>query len=116
MNYGVAFRHNYRSTRGLVLLLAPLLFGVRVCAQNAPSNAPAVKAQTPADAPGANLSPTQTPAKGADTKTEVSMQDTAPTFKLRVNLVQVRVVVRDAKGNPIRDLRRQDFLLYDQGK
>src|SRR5690348_549683 len=32
---------------------------------------------------------------------EMSSRDTAPTFKVRVNLVLVRVVVRDSKGNII---------------
>jgi len=44
------------------------------------------------------------------------MQDTGPTFKVRVNLVQVRVVVRDSRDKPVENLRREDFLLYDQGK
>jgi VWFA-related protein len=52
----------------------------------------------------------------ADSKPEVSSKDTNTTFKLRVNLVQVKVVVRDEKGNPIRDLKREDFQLFDQGK
>ena len=43
-------------------------------------------------------------------------KDTDTTFKLRVNLVQVKVVVRDAKGELVRDLKREDFQLYDQGK
>jgi VWFA-related protein len=33
-----------------------------------------------------------------------------------VNLIQVHVVVRDAKGNLVQGLQQQDFLLYDQGK
>lgn len=37
-------------------------------------------------------------------------------FRLRVNLVQVHVVVRDGKGKPIGNLRKEDFLVYDQGK
>lgn len=52
----------------------------------------------------------------SDNKTEVATKDTGTTFKLRVNLVQVRVVVRDGKGNLIPDLKREDFLVYDQGK
>jgi VWFA-related protein len=54
--------------------------------------------------------------KPADAKTEVAMHDTGTTFKLRVNLVQVRVVVRDPDGNPIGNLRKEDFQLFDQGK
>ena len=49
-------------------------------------------------------------------KAELSTKDTETTFKLRVNLVQVKVVVRDSKGALVRDLKREDFQLYDQGK
>jgi VWFA-related protein len=60
--------------------------------------------------------PTPSPKPVADTKTEVSIQDSGTTFHLRVNLVQVHVVVRDNKGKPVENLRKEDFLLYDQGK
>ena len=52
----------------------------------------------------------------ADAGSEISQVDSAATFKVRVNLVQVRVIVRDPSGKPIDNLTRQDFLLYDQGK
>ncbi|HWY08280.1 MAG TPA: VWA domain-containing protein [Candidatus Acidoferrales bacterium] len=42
--------------------------------------------------------------------------DSAATFKVRVNLVQVRVIVRDPSGKLVDNLTRQDFVLYDQGK
>jgi VWFA-related protein len=67
-------------------------------------------------APAANDTPVAGSKTNADSKTEVSSKDTATTFKLRVNLVQVRVVVRDGKGNLIDGLKKEDFLLYDQGK
>ncbi len=40
------------------------------------------------------------------------------SFKLQVerNLVQVRVVVRDDKGQPVGNLRKEDFVLLDSGK
>lgn len=44
------------------------------------------------------------------------MLDTGTTFKLRVNLVQVHVIVRDAKGNLVENLTRDDFQLFDNGK
>ncbi|HTP68810.1 MAG TPA: VWA domain-containing protein [Dongiaceae bacterium] len=67
------------------------------------------------------LKTSDTPAKSAnntstENKTEVSSRDTGTTFKLRVNVVQVRVVVRDPHGKPVGGLKREDFLLYDQGK
>jgi|GEM_PF-5494998 len=41
-----------------------------------------------------------------------------PSFQLKVqgNLVIVRVVVRDAKGEPVRGLRKEDFKVFDEGK
>jgi VWFA-related protein len=53
--------------------------------------------------------------EGAD---DVSTRDVEPTFKLQVerNLVLVRVVVRDTKGTPIENLRKEDFQLFDRGK
>src|SRR5208283_742148 len=75
----------------------------------APPPAP-LSAQAPATQDSAPPKPT------ADSKTEVAIQDSGTTFRLRVNLVQVHVVVRDDKGNPIDNLHKEDFLLYDRGK
>lgn len=79
--------------RGMMLLLAILL----------PLT---VRAQNSSAAPAAN-SP-QAP--------EISAHEENPTFKVKVNLVEVRVVVRDAKGNAIGDLKQEDFQLFDNGK
>jgi VWFA-related protein len=63
-----------------------------------------------------NNSPNSETPKTTEPKTELSTKDTETTFKVRVNLVQVKAVVRDSKGQLIRDLKREDFQLYDQGK
>jgi VWFA-related protein len=55
-------------------------------------------------------------AKTTEPKAELSSKDTETTFKVRVNLVQVKAVVRDNKGELVRDLKREDFQVYDQGK
>ena len=49
---------------------------------------------------------------------EISSHDVEPTFKLRSerNLVMVRVVVHDAKGGVVENLRKEDFQLFDRGK
>ena len=51
----------------------------------------------------------------SDDKT--AAEDQAPAvLKLESNLVVVRVIVRDAQGNPVKGLKREDFKLYDQSK
>jgi VWFA-related protein len=47
---------------------------------------------------------------------EVASRDTAPTFKVHVNLVLVRVVVRDAQGHVVTGLHKEDFQVFDNRK
>lgn len=61
--------------------------------------------------PSAESQPT--PDKNAP---EMSSRDTPATFKAKVNLVLVPVVVRDAQGHAIGNLRQEDFQLFDKGK
>jgi len=46
----------------------------------------------------------------------MTTRDEPVTFKVKVNLVLVPVVVRDAKGNAVGTLRQEDFQLFDRGK
>ena len=49
---------------------------------------------------------------------EVKSEETTPTFTFRAqrNEVPVRVIVRDAKGNTVGGLTKDDFRLFDNGK
>ena len=53
----------------------------------------------------------------ANEKTPAETPDQA-VFRLKVasNLVVVRVVVRDAQGKPVGELKKEDFHLFDRGK
>ena len=47
---------------------------------------------------------------------EMSTKEEQATFRSRVNLVMVPVVVRDKQGNAVGTLRQEDFQLFDRGK
>jgi VWFA-related protein len=47
---------------------------------------------------------------------EMSTRDSPATFKTKVNLVQVQVVVRDSNGKAIGNLKKENFQLFDQNK
>jgi len=81
-----------------------------------------LSAQTPASPPPPQDAPTKTEstatpaASSAGPNEEVSSHDTPATFKVRVNLVLVRVVVRDSRGKVVSHLKKEDFQLYDNRK
>ena len=60
--------------------------------------------------PGASQSES---AKPANPESELDARDEVTTFKVKVNLVLVRVVVRDGQGRAVGNLRQEDFQLYD---
>src|SRR5467141_1925471 len=94
-----------RRTLGLLLkaLLAASCAACQVQAQETPAKS-AGQAQPPSSqAPGNETS-------------EVSTRYSPPTFRVRVNLVLVRVVVRDGSGKVVTSLKKEDFQLSDNRK
>lgn len=76
-----------------------------------------ISSQQPASpTPSTDATTTQPQKSETEPKPQVSTEDTVGTFKLRVNLVQVRVVVRDSAGKPVENLHKEDFQLYDNNK
>src|SRR5579863_5345500 len=47
---------------------------------------------------------------------EMVSHDVPATFRSKVNLVMVPVVVRDSQGRAVGNLKREDFQLFDKGK
>src|SRR5208282_1663371 len=56
------------------------------------------------------------PAATGSTESEISTRGTDTAIKVQVNLVLVRVVVRDAGGKLVPGLKREDFQVWDNGK
>jgi VWFA-related protein len=113
-----------RSSLARAIRRAPLrFFLLGLCFDTA-----TVRGQSPSDpniAPrldSAQSPPTVTPpapgssSNAGSSESEVSSQDTAPAFKVRVNLVLVRVVIRDAAGNVVPNLKKEDFQVFDNRK
>ena len=84
---------------------------VRLSAQSPAPPTPPQDAPAKTDSTAKSL-PTPAAAQGE----EVSSHETPTTFKVRVNLVLVRVVVRDAHGKIVPNLKKEDFQLYDNRK
>src|SRR5580698_1807704 len=113
-----------RSFWSIFTLSACLLAATASLAQNPPPPAPPPAASAPASSTSSSDS-SQTPAPSAASETkqsgdansaEVTTRDTAPTFKVRVNEVLVRVVVRGSDGKIIPNLKKEDFQLFDNKK
>jgi VWFA-related protein len=81
-------------------------------------------AQNPTPPDGSSKRAVTQPAATADSSEqsatpssqEVVTRDSATTFKVRVNLVLVRVVVRDEQGKIVENLKKEDFRLSDNRK
>src|SRR6266849_5237861 len=96
-----------------------ILFVVIACCLSISGNR--LRAQTPEtpSPPRDTAAKTDSTAKSspsAGPNEEVSSRDTPTTFKVRVNLVLVRVVVRDQQGRIASNLKKEDFQLYDNRK
>jgi VWFA-related protein len=75
--------------------------------QQAPPPTPPPPAQQPAPA---------TPAQPEKAVTEMATHEEQATFRSRVDLVMVPVVIRDGRGKPVPGLKKEDFQLFDKGK
>ncbi len=70
---------------------------------------------TPATPPAQTVTPSSPP-QSDKTSEEITSREEKPTFKVNVNLVLVRVVVRDHDGQAIGNLSKDDFQLFDNRK
>ena len=97
------------------ILLAEILsvsFPAGTRAQAVSNSSQIGASQTPHSAPSRDA---QNPVSQSQ-KQEIASHDSPATFKVRVNLVFVRVVVRDLNGKVIPNLKKEDFQLADNRK
>jgi VWFA-related protein len=66
--------------------------------------------------PQAGQNPPAKPAPTQDASSEISSSDNQSIIRLRVPVVVVRVVVKDAAGNIVYNLRKEDFQIQDNNK
>jgi VWFA-related protein len=99
-----------RRLTSVVFLICVPLFLAPLSAQTPAPPAPAQDAGAKSDS-AAKPAPV-----AAGDNQEVSSRDTPTTFKVRVNLVLVHVVVRDDQGKVVPNLKKEDFQLLDNRK
>lgn len=100
-------------TRVAILLLS--CCSCSAFAQDKAALVPSATAQAP-QVPPAGTSQNAPKPDAKAPNDEIVSHDSPTTFKVRVNLVTVRVVVRDSKGKVIPNLKRESFQLFDNGK
>jgi VWFA-related protein len=104
----------------LVLLIAGFPADAHAAARarsaQTPSSVASSSVQSPQSTPAALQTAPPAPTPSAQNAPEMSTTDHDATLHVRSNLVLVRVVVRDGKGNTVSGLTKNDFALYDEHK
>src|ERR1700751_4654174 len=59
---------------------------------------------------------TPPPSNSSETAQEMNTRDSSTPFSVRVNLVPIRVVVRDAHGHAVPNLHQEDFRVFEDRK
>ncbi len=87
------------------------------CSPDAPKAEPIQFSLSKSRSTPTSPTPGSTPATAAVTALSTSpSQDTVATLKVDVKLVPVLVVVKDAQGRSVGNLRQADFQIFDQGR
>lgn len=99
-----ANRNRYRIVRAVLWFLAIVVALAPCWLPLARSSAQSNEQSTSPTAPLAQNAP------------EMSSAESPTTFQVNVRLVELHVVIRDAHGNAVGTLRKEDFRVFDEGK
>lgn len=106
-----AYRNHRQAWRFVGLIVCLMLWAIFPAQAH---QSPAAPSQSPP------LQQPSTPATAsagtASNAAEMNTRDATIPLQSRVNVVPLRVVVRDPKGQPIPNLRKEDFQLFEDGK
>jgi VWFA-related protein len=105
-----------RDFRSQVLSTLFTFLGGAVLASLVPSALLAQSSSVPAAPAPATQSASSSAHPESDKTEEITSREQATTFKVNVNLMQVRLVVRDENGRPIGNLTQDDFEIFDNRK
>ncbi len=106
---GKLFWFHLAASFAVFCVAAALWWPAQICAQSAGTTAAAPQQPSPPSA-GADQEP------HPDASPEMATHDSPIPLQVRVNLVPVRVIVRDSMGHPVPNLRKEDFRLLEDGK
>src|SRR5271169_4003931 len=112
----MSYLPQFRFARRLKCVLLLWVFAGLTASLRAQNPAPPPAAPAPSPPAQSPTEPAKPQAPASNDNAEVSSRDTAPTFRVRVNLVLVRVVVRDQEGHVVPNLKKEDFQLTDNRK
>lgn len=99
----------------IAFAIAPLALPVRAQSPDGANSQQNTPAPNPVPAPGVPAPPPPQPS-ASDSAQEMNTRDSATPFSVRVNLVPIRVVVRDDKGHAVPNLRQEDFQVFEDHK
>jgi VWFA-related protein len=98
-------------------MLAAILCGCFVvCAVAGKLSIVRAQAQTPSNTSATGSATQTSTTQTSASAPEMNMHDSPVTLQTQVNLVPVRVVVRDQQGRAVSNLSRDDFRLLEDGK
>jgi VWFA-related protein len=106
-----------RIIRGVAAAALAVGMGLGVAASGQQQSGPPPAGQTGTPTPAAAAAPPQGGQAGQGVPpAEPAAQQRPPVFRGNVNAVRVDAIISDRRGNPVTDLTKDDFEVYEDGK